>query len=322
MKPVAYALQFVLIRVLVSLCAALPPAASSALGGAVGRLIGPALRGHRVARANLHRAMPELDDNERRTILRGMWDHLGRVFAEYPHLERIWSERTEKIGMQYLEAVAAEGGPALFAGGHIGNWELPNRALRAAGLDPLVVYRHPNNRLLEGLLIRLRGGRAARKGADGARKLMAELKAGGTVAMLVDQKMNDGIAVPFFGIPAMTAPALAQMALRFEAPVILIRCERLEGCRFRITVLPPMTVEKGEDRSRAVTAAMARINPCLEGWIRQRPAQWLWSHRRWPPPGQGPPAHPGSDPVSPAAAGPPHTGPDQASDWQSGADAP
>jgi len=100
--------------------------------------------------------------------------------------------------------------------------------------------------------------------------------------MLVDQKMNDGIAVPFFGRDAMTAPAIAQFALRLGCVLVPVRTERLSGARFRITVDPPLTVETTGDRGADEYALMARITLMIEGWVRARPEQWLWLHRRWP----------------------------------------
>lgn len=94
--------------------------------------------------------------------------------------------------------------------------------------------------------------------------------------------MNDGIAVPFFGRPAMTAPALAQFALRFDCPVVPARVERLGGARFRLTIQPPLEIQKSGDRQADVLAAMTEVNRIIEGWVRDRPDQWLWLHRRWP----------------------------------------
>ena len=100
--------------------------------------------------------------------------------------------------------------------------------------------------------------------------------------MLVDQKLNDGIAVPFFGRDAMTAPALAQLALKYRCPVVPARLERLDGARFRLTFQPPMELPDTGDREADVFETMRRVNAIFEDWIRARPEQWLWLHRRWP----------------------------------------
>jgi len=94
--------------------------------------------------------------------------------------------------------------------------------------------------------------------------------------------MNDGIPIPFFGRPAMTAPALAEFALRFDCPVVPARVERLRGARFRITLYPPMDLPRTGDRRADVVAIMTKINAVIEEWVRERPDQWLWLHNRWP----------------------------------------
>jgi KDO2-lipid IV(A) lauroyltransferase len=121
-----------------------------------------------------------------------------------------------------------------------------------------------------------------RKGKEGARELLSYLRRGGHGAMLVDQKMNDGIAVPFFGRDAMTAPAIAQFGLRLGAVLVPVRTERLRGANFRITVLPPLDLPSGAERASAELKIMREINHLMEDWVRARPEQWLWLHRRWP----------------------------------------
>ena len=107
------------------------------------------------------------------------------------------------------------------------------------------------------------------------------LKNKGNIAMLVDQKLNEGLAIPFFGSPAMTAPAIAHFALRFNCPIIPTRVERLNGARFRVTLYPPLYMDKESIPDASIEAMLIKINMILESWIKERPAQWLWIHRRW-----------------------------------------
>jgi KDO2-lipid IV(A) lauroyltransferase len=100
--------------------------------------------------------------------------------------------------------------------------------------------------------------------------------------LLVDQKLNDGIAVPFFGRPAMTAPALALLALHFDCTVLPARVERLHGAHFRLTIEPPLSLARTGNRTADAAALMTEVNRTLERWIRHRPDQWFWLHRRWP----------------------------------------
>ena len=134
------------------------------------------------------------------------------------------------------------------------------------------------------MITRFRGdaGELIPKGAVAARRAIAMLRRGGHLTMLADQKMNDGIPVAFFGRPAMTSSALAALALRFECDVLPARVERLVGAHFRLTVFPPLPLPRSGDHHADVAALMARVNETLEAWIRDRPEQWFWLHRRWP----------------------------------------
>ena len=269
--------------------AALPLDAASALGGALARALGPRLAISERARINIARALPELTPEDIARIVSGMWDNLGRVAAEYPHLERIrvYQEggRVEVVGAETVDRLRDDGRPGIFFSGHIGNWEIVSLAATQHGLPLDRVYRAANNRLVEWLY---RRGRAAvagaliPKGPAGARRLLKSLRDGKHLGMLVDQKMNDGIAVPFFGRAAMTATAPAELALRFDCPIVPARVERLKGARFRITIEPPLEFEQSGERAADVAAIMARVNVVIERWVRERPEQWLWLHNRWP----------------------------------------
>lgn len=278
----------------------LPLQTGTALAGRVAKRIGPRLRRSEIARRNLRRAMPELETAEIERIVRDMWEHMGRSTLEYARLrafapgsgDAVSTDLVTVEGIEHIDALRADGRPGLIFSGHLGNWELLTLLAKARGLEPLfVVYRPANNPMLDRLIRGLQGGSDAtliRKGPTGARELLAALRQGGHVIMLVDQKMNDGIPVPFFGRDAMTAPALAQLALRFEAPVVPVQTIRLRGpdghfeARFRIVVHPPLDLPDTGDRHADIEEVMRRVNTLLERWIRDYPEQWLWMHRRWP----------------------------------------
>jgi KDO2-lipid IV(A) lauroyltransferase len=270
----------------------LPRRAASAFGGAFARFVGPKLSLSNRARKNLRRFMPELgDDGIERTIYE-MWDNLGRTAAEYPHLMEFTAfvpdADIEVLGTEHIDAAKAAGKPIIFFAAHLANWELAG--LTAARYDTPVhlVYREANNRHVETLFKRGRGEFAAGlipKGTSGARLAMQALKEGKHLGMLLDQKMNDGIAVPFFGVDAMTAPALGVLALRYDCVILPARVERLgSAAKFRVTVEPPLPIPQGADKSARMKALMIAVNARMEDWIRERPGQWLWLHRRWPDP--------------------------------------
>ncbi len=266
--------------------------AASNLGGAVARAIGPLLPVSRVADANLLLALPELDAAARRRVVRGVWENLGRTVSEMPHVaglrETASGPGLELVGGAVVDRLAAQGGAAIFVSGHLANWEVLQVAAREHGVPFGYVYRAASNPVVDGIVVELRRRVAGAgiphfpKGAAGARGILGHLRAGGRVAMLVDQKMNDGIAAPFFGHPAMTAPSAAALALRFRCPLVLAHAERLGPARFRVVCEAPLDLPDSGDRQADIAALTATLNGALERWIRARPGEWLWLHRRWP----------------------------------------
>jgi len=279
-----------LIQGALAIFALLPVARASDLGGAIARAIGPWLPVSATARRNLEAAFPDLTPPAIAAIVRAMWENLGRTAAEYAHLGAFDcyapGGRVDVIGAEVIDRLRDDGKPGIFFGIHQANWEILALAATQRGVPLDQVYRAANNpyvdSLFQGVRARALRGRHVKKGAAGARAMIKALKDGGHLAMLIDQKQNDGIAVPFFGRPAMTAPAIAQLALKYDCPVVPARIERLGGARFRMTVLPPLAFVKSGDTEADIVAAMTAINALIEGWIRARPAEWLWLHRRWP----------------------------------------
>jgi KDO2-lipid IV(A) lauroyltransferase len=266
----------------------LPFDRASAAGGALARSIGPRLRVSDIARRNLRAALPGLAAADIEQILRGMWDNLGRVAAEYPHLHEIRvfdpEGRVETHGFEHMDRAVAAGRRMIIFSGHLANWEIGALAAAQYGIDVAQIYRPANNPLVDRAIARCRGehGEFIPKGAVASRRAVAALRRGAHLTLLADQKLNDGIAVPFFGRPAMTAPALAVLALRFDCDVLPARVERLAGARFRLTVHPPLPLPRSDNADADVAALMRQVNATLEGWIRERPEQWFWVHRRWP----------------------------------------
>jgi len=269
----------------------LPLDAASGLGGWLARTAGPRLGITRRAVRNIRRAMPEKSDAEIAEIVREMWDNLGRVVAEYPHLDRIGAapEDGGRITLENWPLVERfrgdDGAPCILFSGHLANWEVFALCARNNGMGYTQIYRAPNNPWIDVLMRRVRGledAAIAPKGLAGARKVARMLRQGKRIGLLVDQKLNDGIEVPFFGRPAMTVPAPAQLGLLLGCAVVPVRIERTGGCHFRISFLPPLTPPDTGHRERDVELMTEEINRILEGWIRARPGQWLWLHRRWP----------------------------------------
>ncbi len=299
MKDIRHRLEARLGQALFAALRRLGPAAASDLGGAVGRAIGPLLPASKIADRNLRRALPTLDEAARRRVIRDVWDNLGRTMAEFPHLPALARTPSgpgwEIVGEEIVRELAAKGGPVIFVSAHTGNWEMLPPIAAHYGIPLASFYRPLGNPHLDTRIAALR--RAAigrqvvnfRKGAAGAKAAFAHLMRNGYLGMLVDQKLNDGVAASFFGEMAMTAPAPAVFALRFRCPVIPTRIERLGPARFRLVVEPALVLPEGVANAPMVAALTQAINDRLEAWIRARPGEWLWLHRRWP--------HPPAEPV-------------------------
>ena len=267
----------------------MPLSWASAIGGFVGRTIGPRLGISRRADQNIRRAMPELDDPAVHALVCAMWDNLGRTVCEYPLMGRFTFQgprsNGEIVGAHIIDRLRDDGKPAILFGGHLANWEIAASAFAERGVVLDRVYRIANNPLVEHLYRLGRGGIKGDqipKGRGGAKALIKAIRDGHHIAMLLDQKMNDGISVPFFGIEAMTASAGAELAIKNDCPLVPVRTERIKGTQFKITVMEPLTIAKTGNVQDDARIVMIEVNRLLENWIRERPGQWLWLHNRWP----------------------------------------
>lgn len=291
----------------------MPLRVASAVGGAIGRGIGPRLPFSRRARQNLERYLPEASAADRNRILREMWDNLGRMVGEAAYVNRLWdpriydaaarfghakmleaagtgapvtlkTDRLEIRGVENYVRLLTHEGPAILYTAHMGNWELLPVVASRFGVYSSVVFRRQNNPYVNRLVERMRAGMVSLlpKGIEGAIASAAVMEQGGRLGLLVDQKQNRGIAIPFFGASAMTGVTLARLALRYGSPIFGAYVERTGGSRFRITVQPALEVDLTGDDEVDVERIMRCVNEDVERWVRSNPGQWLWLHRRWP----------------------------------------
>jgi len=268
---------------------------ASAFGGWLFRSIGPLVSRHKKADARMARVMPELSAEERRAALTQMWDNLGRVAGEYPHLGSFTihgpTPDIEIHGRDVIDDLKARGQNGIFVSGHFANWELMPLVLTQYGFEGAEVYRAPNNPKVDQWITDMRTthimARQVPKGAAGARELVKCVRSGISLAILADQKMNDGIESPFFGIPAMSPAAPAMLSLRYKVPIIPAMFERVSGTKFAIHIDKPIDFDPTGDLHTDIAALTTKVNKVLEDGIRARPGQWLWLHNRWkdqPPP--------------------------------------
>jgi KDO2-lipid IV(A) lauroyltransferase len=289
----AHRAEAVLAQAGLALFRALPPAAASNVAGTVARWIGPLLGVSRTADKNLAAAMPEIDAAGRRKIVAEVWENLGRTVAELAHIgnlrETARGPGYRVTGWEHVAAALPDGaGPSLILTGHIGNWEMIPPAAFARGMDLAFMYRAASNPLVDNMILKLREANFQRrvimfaKGASGARGAYAHLMRGGHLGLLNDQKLDNGIAAPFFGRDAMTAPALASFALKFRCPVFPVHVVREGPARLNVIFEAPIPLPDTGDKQADVLALTTTANAILERWIREVPGSWLWLHRRWP----------------------------------------
>ncbi len=284
LKP-RYMLEALPVYLFYGVCALLPLDAASALGGFLGRNIGPVMGVSRRAERNLRKALPDLTAAERKRIIRGMWDNLGRVGAEYPHLPDLMRlNRITGEGHKIVADMVAGKHGGIVVAGHLANWEIGPLASGSLGMPLAVIYRAPNNPYVDWLIRKARQKIACLtmpKSTDGAIQLMRHLRNGGYAGILIDQKQNEGISVPFFGHDARTTHAPAELAIRFNCPIVAARVQRTGGAHFRMDLVPFSPLGSG-NRSADAAELTARLTKQLEDWVRERPEQWLWLHNRWP----------------------------------------
>jgi KDO2-lipid IV(A) lauroyltransferase len=262
---------------------------ASAIGGWLGRHIGPRLGITRRARRRIMRTMPELSETEVERIVTAMWDNLGRVVFEYAHIDTFQRpeerHRLEVVGTDALRAHAEAGHGGLLLSGHFGNFELLPVAMKLEGFSGGEVYRPANNPYVNQWMLDMRGRQSDSiqipKGRKGARDLLNILRQNGFVAMLYDQKMSEGIEVSMFGIPSMTTPAPAGLAIRMGLAMFPVCIERTHGAHFRVTVYPQIEADPDADPAEETVRLTQMLNDFLEERIREKPENWFWLHNRW-----------------------------------------
>ena len=261
------------------------------------RKAGPLLRENRVARANLRKAFPEKSPAEIEDILRGSWDNLGRMAAEFAHLDRLWDydpARPEqpsrfdipRLAAERFAALVNDGKPALIFAAHLANWEMPGICAATYKLDSAVLYRRPNIARLDRWIADTRGatmGELISTSLDAPIKLAEALRRGAHVGMLVDQYYVRGVPVTFFGRRTMANPLIARLARHFDCPIHGVRIIRLPGGRFTGEITEAISPARDADGKVDIAGTMQIITGVVENWIREHPDQWLWQHRRWRP---------------------------------------
>ncbi len=263
--------------------------------GRAARMIGRRLREDRIGRENLKAAFPEKSPEEIEKILAGVWDNLGRVGAEFAHLDHIWdydADRPEKPSRiefsdrskELFNTLRDDGKPAIFFASHTGNWELPALGAVAHGLDAAILFRRPNSDAADRAIERIRAvkmGTLIPAGPDAPFKLGQALQSGQHIAMLVDQWFGKGVDVTFFGRKTKANPTLARLVRQVECPIHGVRIVRLPNHRFRAELSEEVKPVRDASGQIDIQGTMQAVTDVIEGWVREYPDQWLWLHRRW-----------------------------------------
>ena len=250
--------------------------------------IGPRFPQNKIAVRNLTAAFPESDEAEIKSLNIEMWRNLGMFFGEFSNLDKLRAEADTRInisGWDLTQKTFDEGRGLIFFSGHMGNWEVMAAATHIFDKDVMGVYRKANNPFFEKWITKIRNKstvtKLVQKGADGAKNIIKTLKAGNTVCVLNDQKMNDGAELKFFNRRAMTATAIPKIARKLNIPMVFVSVQRRENSHFDVVFHPPFLPEITEDAHQDILNTAQKMNDILEEAIRQQPAHWLWLHNRW-----------------------------------------
>ncbi|SPU52011.1 Lipid A biosynthesis lauroyl acyltransferase [Brevundimonas vesicularis] len=260
---------------------------ASGLGGWLLRTLGPLTGTQKTVVRNLRIAFPDMPSDEREALALAQWDQTGRTFAELAVMDHLTPEggRVEVVGMERLHALRDSGKPAVLISGHLANFEVMAAVIMAAGVPCQVTYRAANNPYVDALIRQSReryGIRLFAPKGDGTRELMAGMKRGDSIALLVDQKYNQGPEVEFFGQPVNASPGAARLALKFDTVMLPLSVVRLPGVRFRVTAHEPIVVNQSDDKAADTLAGIQAANRFVEDRVKEHPVDWFWVHKRWP----------------------------------------
>ena len=285
MKIIKYFLQFIFIIVLFSFFKILGLNISSALGGKLFEKIGPLFRSKELIHSNLKKAFPGINLDNLNKITKLMWNNYGRVFAEYMFIKKFREDITNKNiiieGQEILEDIKTNNKSVVFISGHLSNFELMAMHIEKSGIKLAAIYRPLNNIFLNKIMERIRKKYICKyqikKGLGGMKKLIRLKKLNYSTALMIDQRVSQGIKSEFFNQNALTTTVPAQLIKKFKIPIVPLSIERINNINFKIAIKKPIIVDN-EETTKSITD---KLNLVLEKMIIYKPEQWIWSHNRW-----------------------------------------
>ena len=285
MKKIKYFFEFVIISLLFFIYKIIGLKISSFISGKIFEFFGPIFRSKQIIESNIRRAIPEINLEAINNIKKGMWNNYGRTLSEYMFLKNFRNNKLKSNihleGMEILEKIKNEKTPVIFVSGHFSNFELMAMQIEKSGVNLAAIYRPLNNIFLNVLMERIRKKyickNQIKKGARGVRELLKLYKKGYSVALMIDQRVTQGIKSKFFDEDAFTTTIPAQFIKKFNCKVVPIYIERFNDINFNIKIEKPMEFSK-DSSAKKITRD---LNIWLEKMILKNPSKWIWSHNRW-----------------------------------------
>jgi len=285
MSSIKYFFQFLLIIFLFLFFRLLGLKISSFLGGKLFEIVGPLFRSKKIIYSNIKKAFPKIETKHTKIITKQMWNNYGRVFSEYMFIQEyrnhLFSSHITIKGQDILNNIKKNNKPVIFISGHLSNFELMAMTIEKMGIKLAAIYRPLNNHFLNILMERIRRKyickHQIKKGIGGLREIVKLNKSGFSTALMIDQRVSQGIKSNFFNQLAFTTTIPAQLVKKYKYPIVPIFIERFEGTKFKITVHDPIHFSK-KNSEKEITE---KLNSILEKMILIKPGQWIWSHNRW-----------------------------------------
>ena len=285
MKIIKYFFQFIFIIIFFSLFKILGLRFSSAIGGKLFEIIGPLFRSKILIHTNIRKAFPEISLEKLNKITKLMWNNYGRVFAEYMFIKdfrtNTLNSKIEIEGQEILEEIKKKNKPVIFISGHLSNFELMAMHIEKSGIKLSAIYRPLNNIFLNKIMERIRKKyickNQIKKGIGGLKRLISLKKNNYSTALMIDQRVSEGIKSNFFNQKALTTTIPAQLVKKFKIPVVPIFIERIDSINFKIVVKKPIYF----DNDTSIVDITDKLNLIVEKMIIYKPENWIWSHNRW-----------------------------------------
>jgi KDO2-lipid IV(A) lauroyltransferase len=258
---------------------------ASFIGGKLFELIGPLFRSKKIIHSNIKKAIPNINLKDTEKITKQMWNNYGRVFSEYMFIKNyrndLFNSHITIKGQDILKDLKKNNKPVIFISGHLSNFELMAMTIEKFGIKLAAIYRPLNNHFLNILMERIRKKyickHQVKKGIGGLREIVKLNRIGFSTALMIDQRVSQGIKSNFFNQPAFTTTIPAQLVKKYNYPIVPLFIERFEGTKFKITTQKPIYFSKKESEKEITE----KLNIVLEKMILIKPGQWIWSHNRW-----------------------------------------